>query len=168
MVMITKARELFERIKGTLLINKTLALQLAHTEIIERSRQNLVRSAMKGMLNANAQKNRDLTEPERLWWKSQTAKWETIWGMINEACACLNKVSQLPNLRRISDAAFTLYEQMSVDSVVMLREVPSSDLKKEALHWREIGVLTISLYRHCLMGKIHEANEGAKSAEIRG
>lgn len=166
--MITRAKELLERVKGSLLINKALALQLAHAEIIERSRRQLTSSAMKGMVNANAQKNRDLTEPERLWWKSQTAKWETIWAMINEACLNLDKVSQLPNLRRVSDAAFTLYEQMCVDAVVVLHEVPSSDLKKEALRWREVGVLTVSLYRHCLMGKIHEANTAAKSTEIRG
>lgn len=111
---------------------------------------------MEGMTHALSQKDGLLHTMEKLWWKAQVAKWETIWRMLNEACADLSDFRNLSDLDKIGDAAFKLYEQL-IKSDTILCAVSSWSLRGEALRWRGVGALTFSLYRHCVLSKLYES-----------
>lgn len=127
--------------------------------MIQAARTQVAKGVMLGLTHANAQRHEPLEQPAQLWWKAQTAKWETLWGMLNEASTDLSNFAKLKELQEVSKAAFRLYEQLTVDAMVALVEVPSEVLREEAGRWRETATLVASLHRHCIMGKLEEASK---------
>jgi hypothetical protein len=157
--MFKKDRGFLSKLKDRFPVSQAEARRRAHLELIQAARVQVTKGVMLGMTHALSQKNEPLEQPELLWWKAQTAKWETVWRMLNEATADLNDFRQLSDLHRVAEAAFKLYEQMSVEAVTALLEVPSEKLREEAGRWRETATLIASLHRHCLMDKLEQASK---------
>lgn len=161
--MIKKDIGFLSKLRDRIPVSRTEARRRAHKELIRAARVQVTKGVMLGMTHALAQKQEPLEQPELLWWKSQSAKWETIWGMINEACKDLGDFRQLSRLNQVADAAYQLYEQLAVDAAVSLLEVPPSTLRAESTRWRETGMLIASLHRHCLLDKLEEATRSGKT-----
>jgi hypothetical protein len=154
--MIRKQKGFLSRLKDRFPVSRAEARRRAHTDLIKAARVQLTKGIMLGMTHALAQKHEPIEEPEKLWWKAQTVKWETIWRMINEASVDLNDFQKISELHKVAEAAFRLYEQMAVTAVTSLCEVSSESLHEEAVRWRETGTLIASLHRHCIMDKLNE------------
>lgn len=157
--MFKKDRGFLSKLRDRFPVSQAEARRRAHNDIIQAARVQVTKGVMLGMTHANAQRHEPLEQPELLWWKAQTARWETIWQMLNEASKDLSDFRQLSDLHKVADAAFKLYEQMSVDAATTLHEVPSERLREEAARWRETGTLIASLHRHCLMDRLNEASK---------
>lgn len=155
--MIRKERGFLSKLRDRFPVSRAEARRRAHTDLIKAARVQLTKGVMLAMTHALAQKHEPLEDPEKLWWKAETVKWETIWRMINEATVDLGDFQKLSDLHKIAEAAFRLYEQMAVTAVTSLCEVPSEVLHEEAIRWRETGTLIASLHRHCLMDKLNDA-----------
>lgn len=154
--MIRKQKGFLSKLRDRFPVNRAEARRRAHNDLIKAARVQLTKGVMLGMTHALAQKHEPLEEPAKLWWRAQTAKWETIWRMVNEACVDLDDFQRISELHRVAEAAFRLYEQMAVDSAISFCEVPSEALREEAIRWRETGTLIASLHRHCIMDKLNE------------
>jgi hypothetical protein len=165
--MKNKERGFLSKLRDRFPVSPAEARRRAHKELIRAARVQVTKGVMLGMTHALGQKHEPLEQPELLWWKAQTAKWETIWQMLNEASKDLEDFRQLSDLHRVADASFKLYEQLSVDAATALHEVPSESLRTEAARWRETGMLIASLHRHCLMDKLNQATDG-KTAPVSG
>ena len=157
--MLRKERGFLSKLKDHLPIGRAEAKRRAHNDLIRAARVQATKGIMLGMVHALSQKQEELHAQEKAWWKAQTAKWETIWMMINEASLNMTDFQQINKLCYIADTAFRLYEQIVVDSITALHEVPSEDMYEEALRWRETATLISSLYRHCLMDRLNENPE---------
>lgn len=145
------------RLKEYLPVSRAEARRRAHADLIRAAKVQVTRGIMLGMTHAIAQRHEPLEMPEKVWWKAQAAKWETVWGMLNQASKDLSDFKSLSELFRVAEAAFSLYEQMTLSSSALL-EVPADSLRAEASRWREIGTLIASLHRHCLMDRLHAAH----------
>jgi hypothetical protein len=156
------------KLRDRIPVSRAEARRRAHKELIRASRVQVAKSVMLGATHALAQKQEPLEQPELIWWKSQASKWETVWAMYNEASKDLEDFRQLSCLHRVADAAYQLYEQLAVDAMVSLSEVPAATLREESARWRETGMLLSSLHRHCLMGKLEEATRTGKIPEDSG
>lgn len=154
--MLNKRKGFLGQLADKFPISRTEARRRAHAELIEAARVQVTRGIMLGLQHAMAQKQAPIEEPEKAWWKAETVKWETIWRMLNEAARDLTDFRRLSDLFKVSDSAFRLYEQMTVDARTALLEVPSDALHEEALRWRETATLIASLHRHCIMDRLHE------------
>jgi hypothetical protein len=167
--MFNKKRGFLTHLKDKFPVSRTEARRRAHNDLINAARVQVSKGIMLGLQHALSQKHEPLQEPERLWWKAQTVKWETIWRMLNEASVDLTDFRKISDLNRVSDAAFRLYEQMAIEAMTALLEVPSETLREEALRWRETGTLLASLHRHCLMDRLHESKVSTgKNAGVSG
>jgi hypothetical protein len=155
--VIKKNRGFLSKLRDRFPVSRSEARRRAHQELIRAARVQVTKGVMLGMTHALAQKQEPLEQPELLWWKSQTAKWETIWSMLNEATKDLEDFRQISCLCKVADAACQLYEQLAVDAAVSMLEVPADTLREEASRWRETGMLIASLHRHCILGKLEEA-----------
>lgn len=167
--MIKKEKGFLSKLKDRFPVSRSEARRRAHKELIRAARVQVTKGVMLGMTHALSQKHEPLEQTELLWWKAQTAKWEAIWAMLNEASKDLDDFRQISNLHQVAEAAFRLYEKMSVDAATALLEVPSETLREEATRWRETGTLIASLHRHCIMDKLNEHEVlGGKNATDSG
>lgn len=166
--MLSKKKGFLEHLVDKFPVSRSEARRRAHTDLIKAARIQVTKDIMLGLQHALSQKHEPIQEPEKIWWKAETARWETIWRMLNEASRDLTDFRRLSDLHKVSDAAFQLYEQMAVDAVVSLHEVPSEVLRDEALRWRQTGTLLASLHRHCLMDRLHAQCSGSKNTADSG
>ncbi len=154
--MIRKEKGFLSKLRDKFPVSRSEARRRAHRELIRAARVQVTKGVMLGMTHALAQKQEPLEQPELIWWKAQTVKWETIWAMVNEASKDLEDFRQISKLHLVADAAFQLYEQIMVNAAVALNEVPAQTLREEAARWRETGTLLASLHRHCILDKLNE------------
>lgn len=166
--MIRKKKGFLSKLRDSFPVSRAEARRRAHRDLIKAAGVQLTKGVMLGMTHAIGQKHEPIEEPEKIWWKAQTAKWETIWRMINEASVDLADFQKLSDLHKVGEAAFKLYEQMTVEALTMLSEVPTNTLREEALRWRETATLIASLHRHCIMGKLNDLPQGGKNASLPG
>jgi len=155
--MIRKKKGFLSKLRDRFPVSRAEARRRAHTDLIKAARIQLTKGVMLGMTHALAQRHEPIEEPEKHWWRAETVKWETIWRMINEATVDLDDFQRLSDLHKVAEAAFNLYEQMAVNAVTSLCEVPTEVLHEEAVRWRETGTLIASLHRHCVMDKLNDA-----------
>lgn len=130
------------------------AKKRAHEELVRAAYTQAAKTIMLGMTNTLSERRNSREQREAAWWKAQTAKWETLWRMFTEAFKTPRDIGQLTDLRRVSEAAFALYEQMSIEAVISMTDVSGTTLRNEARRWREVGTLIASLHRHCLMNAL--------------
>jgi hypothetical protein len=166
--MIRKKKGFLSKLRDRFPVSRAEARRRAHRDLIKAASVQLTKGVMLGMTHAIGQKHEPLEEPEKIWWKAQTAKWETIWRMLNEASVDLTDFSKLSDLHKIGEAAFKLYEQMTLDAFTCLCEVPPNTMREEAMRWRETATLVASLHRHCIMDKLNEIGPEGKNTPLSG
>lgn len=164
----TKNKGFFSKLKDSFPVSRVESRRRAHREMIKAARVQVTKGVMLGLTHANAQKHEPLEKPAQAWWKAETAKWETVWGMLNDASSDLTDFRKISELGAVGDAAFKLYEQLLIDSMTSLSEVPSELLREEAMRWRETATLISSLHRHCIMDRLDEASQGGKNPVVSG
>lgn len=154
--MTTRDRGIIARLKSSIPTTRARAMRYAHQIFLSTIEQSITKEVMDGTINALTE--RSMAEgSDRLWWKAQTVRWETIWRMLNETRTELHRVEAV---KRISDAAFTLHEQLTVVSITELCEVPTATIKEEALRWRSVAALISCLHSHYLLHQPHISPEG--------
>lgn len=166
--MIKKEHGFLSSLKDRLPVSRAEARRRAHKELIRVAKVQVAKGVMLGMTHALAQKHEPIEPTEKNWWQAQTAKWETVWRMLNEASTDLSDFRKISNLHQVADAAFQLYEQLTLNGASLM-EVPSDEIRAEALRWRETATLIASLHRHCVMDKLRlHQTPGRKNAEESG
>lgn len=142
--MTNSNRSILQRISDRIPISRPRALCLVHLTLVQSTRTQVLTKLVQCALHALEQRTKHEDGPQYLWWKAQTVKWETIWLMVNEVCSDLSDPNCSERLHRVSDAAFELYEQLTI-GVATMHQVSLATIRTESLRWRELGALLLLL-----------------------